>query len=772
MKPIRVLSFFLLFFFLLPVLAACERSDLVPDDDLPRVSADTPYFSVTRLSFKGPDDIVEPRQMSMHKTDAGVFFIVVGEKINALHMEEKEYHLIHLQMDGTVKRRTNLSELFSLKRRSSVDLKTTVSGRLYLVIRSIDAEVQDSYCAIGDDGVPGAVISLKKSPQRSDELYKGYREIIWGEDMHFYARGSTVVGYTDHGLVDVYSPDGQYLFGVRDRTEELLHPYSFADKSFIQKNNSVYIHAEYPDGSQCYFPLDTANQCLGESVESLPEDEEKKEKEYWADKDKIYCTDPLTQESTDVVYWKDIDIEGNLLSFVLAGIFPQRVKALSDDLFYLEMKTGWLDSYGYDPAFYAVSRKDTNPNAGKIILRAATIRCSDTSHVYKAVSDFNRSNSDYYIELTHWDRYNNVPDDRITMEEIDELMMSEDRPDIILGGSYSQTIFEPYSEKGIFVDLMPYWEETPNAEEAYFHHAWGDMTESGELFYTFPRFFLEGTTAIRDEVDGKTGMTYEEFMEFAREQGPSAWIMDDYPLYGDSMEGPGFSSLLYRSFSEFYDEETGAMLLDTEKFREVLRFSKEVSLLDWEYMDVSRKLTQANSITSEPSMIPIIFSRWWSTSAYSWQSRWNTREGNITFFDIQPQGHCSPLITPLYYVGITRDTMHADIAWEFVLTLMNVDVEPERGIPVKKSVLRSFLESYPDKRLHRFPGAEPISEEGIQVFFDGVEHGSLTPPENEHWFRFLDDIFREYVEGKISVEQASKKMQQATTEKLANDESE
>lgn len=198
-------------------------------------------------------------------------------------------------------------------------------------------------------------------------------------------------------------------------------------------------------------------------------------------------------------------------------------------------------SFSFDFEVYILERQETNPNAGKKILSAATL--TEFDHTFcEAVRDFNDTNADYFIEFdssyslrqmyltgqidTYTDGYDaeGLQAQTTLSNQLAIDLMSGDGPDIVAdGASLYQLNRDDY-----LVDL---------ASELDLSGLFGNAIEAskvdGKLYQLPLTISLTGIVARNTEVeDGQCGFTFEQYDEFVHDrcngEDPLALAKADY----------------------------------------------------------------------------------------------------------------------------------------------------------------------------------------------------------------------------------------------------
>ncbi|MBQ6016671.1 MAG: extracellular solute-binding protein [Clostridiales bacterium] len=184
----------------------------------------------------------------------------------------------------------------------------------------------------------------------------------------------------------------------------------------------------------------------------------------------------------------------------------------------------------YVPAVVVLEKADKNPNAGKIIVTAATVGRAEIPYsIAEAVRLFNEENKKYYIQIeaelnaadyfdfsnveTHDDsdniQYNGAS---ALSNQLATDLLSGNASDIILNaGDYSLIQTEDY-----LVDLSEYVNGKNGInEDDYFSNVIEAAKTDDKLFYMPVGFAVCGIQTNKSDVgSGKTGFTFEEYTDY------------------------------------------------------------------------------------------------------------------------------------------------------------------------------------------------------------------------------------------------------------------
>ena len=199
------------------------------------------------------------------------------------------------------------------------------------------------------------------------------------------------------------------------------------------------------------------------------------------------------------------------------------------------------------------------------------------------VSRFNRSNSQYRIEVTDYSQYNdytsgNQEDWYAGISRLQTEIIAGDVPDIL---DISLLSANRFGSKGILEDLYPYIDADPELDRSMLmEHVLKAFEENGKLYQTVSNFYILTTAGLSRYVGDKMGWTMEEFhqaMQQLQEENPNSTVFDRYMTRDNIL-----TFLLYLEMEDFVDWNTGECRFDSESFTELLEFVKSFpTAFDW-----------------------------------------------------------------------------------------------------------------------------------------------------------------------------------------------
>ena len=368
------------------------------------------------------------------------------------------------------------------------------------------------------------------------------------------------------------------------------------------------------------------------------------------------------------------------------------------------------------PAIVVLEKADKNPNAGKIIVTAATVGHADMSYsIGEAVRMFNEKNKKYYIQIedelnskdffdysnveTHDESYDIYYNGASALSnQLATDMLSGNAPDIILNaGKYSLIQTEDY-----LVDLSKYVNGKNGInEEDYFSNVIDAAKTDDKLFYMPVGFSVNGIQANKSDVGaGKTGFTFDEYTKYL--YGPC----NGKDPMNETQLGVLCDLYSYMSDTCIYGKEIN---FDNESFRALCDYVKE------NVTDNSYDPNESNGYGCYDSFAEFLRSNGNSTP-------------EKTLLGYPSSDGRGPFISVENSIGISAEasSVVADGAWEFikfclsneVQDLIAVDYQNPMRIKTFDSTAEKVLKSYNSSSFNyfTFTEVEPLDEDVIVTY--------------------------------------------------------
>ncbi len=234
----------------------------------------------------------------------------------------------------------------------------------------------------------------------------------------------------------------------------------------------------------------------------------------------------------------------------------------ASDIIYLDLNDGVyeiVDNYGTDNSEYACIREGVSE---KTVLTLGTTRDMETGYLnlYKCVTEFNRYNDDIRIELVS---YYDAGRDQLSLD-----LISGTAPDLIV---VTESMRDMLADKGVFVDLYEMMELDADFDRDDLMTQVIDLYEiDGKLYSLAPDFFLMSIWGSSDVIQGRSGVTLDEFEEILEENG-----RDVNAVWGFSVDEDVLITLCKINWDVLIDWESRTCDFESETFRMMMEFAAE-----------------------------------------------------------------------------------------------------------------------------------------------------------------------------------------------------
>jgi ABC-type glycerol-3-phosphate transport system substrate-binding protein len=327
------------------------------------------------------------------------------------------------------------------------------------------------------------------------------------------------------------------------------------------------------------------------------------------------------------------------------------------------------------PQLIVLKKADSNPNAGKTILTAASIS-SVAYATCEAVCSFNETDPDYFIIFDDKYKtdnfiedvdvsdsesagraYDNAAADLGNQLTID--LMAGDGPDIIFGASsfsqlnnddYLLDISDRINTDGLFANVI-------------------EVAKTGDKLYQLPLTFgVTGLVVLSENLDaGQTGFTFDQYAQFV-----STTCNGHDPLSSDQTE---FFIMCMNAMSEQFITEDGKVDYNNEAFRALAEYTNENVIPP---IDTGNGMDDGfGSTVNDMSRYGAARFEYSYFDAYIQILERYANESTIVGLpSIDGRG---PLLSVNSSVAISSQTAEADACWRFVESLLSPDIQELYG---------------------------------------------------------------------------------------------
>jgi len=269
--------------------------------------------------------------------------------------------------------------------------------------------------------------------------------------------------------------------------------------------------------------------------------------------------------------------------------------------------------------------------------------------IVQAVSDFNKKNENYRIELTEYFPYEqNVSDDDWdnAITNLNTKIISGDIPDII---DMSSMDVEIYYNKGIVEDLYPYIENDPEINmEDYFENVFDAMSINGGLPYVTNGVAINTMFADSTLLGNEVGWTYDEFTALLEAYGADSV---------GNLTSATLLRLLLLTSDSLVDWSAGKCYFDTPEFTRLLELANRLQ----ENGDTSFGADTDSAYAASYGAVITVY------QVAQYRDSYN---GNLNIIGFPNETGVYHAIRPETRIGISSSGSHKEGAWEFARSFL------------------------------------------------------------------------------------------------------
>ena len=318
---------------------------------------------------------------------------------------------------------------------------------------------------------------------------------------------------------------------------------------------------------------------------------------------------------------------------------------------------------------YILTKEKTNPHAGKTIIHATSLGEYSYS-VCEAVSVFNDTNADYFIQLDNkysseylvsnggismWDENYGDKLTEATIELTYQLkidLMNGEGPDIVIGGAE----YTHLNSIDCFLDLKP-----EISTDGLFENVIAVSEYDGKLYQCPLAFYVTGIVAPKKDVDQEQfGFTYDQYKDFV--SGP---CNGDDPLSSFNSRTGYFITCVSKMQDACWDDEKKSY--DTPAFRKLAEYVSdnviEKTFANMEYTGVPVESSKRNNAYEYMMTFPY-FMYYYSDSI-----------SDMKILGAPSVDGRGPSVKSGPSVGIAANTKEKNACIDFVKLLLSEDIQ-------------------------------------------------------------------------------------------------
>ena len=317
-----------------------------------------------------------------------------------------------------------------------------------------------------------------------------------------------------------------------------------------------------------------------------------------------------------------------------------------------------------------------------------TVACDgQKDFIKRAVAEFNRTNSDFRIEINDYEKYSQSYKDNTVYDKMNLDIVSGNLPDIVIGGNNID--ISHFSRMGMFADLNRFFEDDSEFDRSDFFGNILESYSSDGKQYCIPLNTFINAVLCRENVPGKeNSWTFDEFFSA------------DSLFYETSREDM-VKYLITENLDEYVDFSEMKCSFDDIYFSKLLTYIKENAESEEEIMKI---LTTENGYseyrdrfinnTCNAELLNLQYAD--KLSEYSELSSFNLRGMPSESENVYPSVSSDSLIC------ISEKSGHKDEAWKFIKLLMSEKYQDTIGENSKHTLQLSIRKDSFEKMMADF----------------------------------------------------------------------
>ncbi len=388
----------------------------------------------------------------------------------------------------------------------------------------------------------------------------------------------------------------------------------------------------------------------------------------------IYAVSPEDGKLTETLNFMDSNLTSSKFSGGVALASGEFIAMLNDSSY---------NTY--------LAKLSINENAGGAeTLTLATYYLDD--QLSEKVAAFNNAQDQYRIEVKTYDEYNNYEGEDESewnkgMTVFHEDIAAGNIPDLVDVNSFNA---QSYAEKGLFVDLYDYMEKDDTyTKDAFLPNFLAANEVDGALYWLAPTFSISGMMANDNLTGHKDSWTLQEYVDVCQSCVDQGIEIMEYQSQETFLR-----NIIYGS--EFVDFFNGVCHFDDPGFVGLLELSKQVTSNEPDYDNMTDSEWEAYSMEQtmryQNGEILLQNTNFWGFQDYA-TSKALFGDEPVTMIGCPKVSDKSSFQMSLNgaAIAITTSCEVPDVAWDFIRSTMEIDLETVYSFPVLTEDLDAYL---------------------------------------------------------------------------------
>ena len=369
------------------------------------------------------------------------------------------------------------------------------------------------------------------------------------------------------------------------------------------------------------------------------------------------------------------------------------------------------------------------------------VSLSASPAIVQAISQFNRTNADYRVELTEYFPYDeNVSDGdwENAIMNLNTKIIAGEIPDII---DMSELTVGVYYAKGIVEDIYPYLENDPSINmDDYFENLLDAMRIDGAIAYVTNGVSVHTMIADSSILESNSGWTFDEFESFVKENGAAAL---------GNMTSRTLLRVLMMVDDSFVDWSKGECYFDSQKFIRLLELANAAADKRTDSFGMD---TQDDFIATYGAIL----------SVYQIAQYRNAFGGDLNTIGFPSDGGVYYAISPETKIGISTTSNNKDGAWQFVRSFLEEKQQEScYSLPIRKASFEKVMsEAIDGKSIWSFMYEDVrVTECDVDITYKLLENANYIISDSFALEDIAEEEAEAYFSGKSTVEDVAAKIQ-------------
>ena len=480
----------------------------------------------------------------------------------------------------------------------------------------------------------------------------------------------------DNGYVYIDGSDGGNIYVLElDGSLGFTLPIDGWLSGFAKTaDGSILVVIQSNNGQTQIRSVDTAARKWGQSYDSsgYPYNFAQGNAEYdffYNDGSVLYGYNLEKGEATSVLRWLNCDIDGNQISFC----------KVQENGNIILMNTEYTSSSSKTNLIELIK----TPRGEVVTKETLTLATLYSYGIRDAVLEFNRTNTQYRIEVIDYSEYNTDEDYTAGMTKLNTEIISGNIPDMIC---VSELPYDQYAAKGLLEDLNPFIDSDAEfSREDLMQSVLDAMSVDGKLYLISPSFGIITMLANGKAVGMEPGWTVAELQQVIK-SNPQA----DVPLGMYMPREQILQLFLALNMGSYVNWNTGECRFDTQEFKDLLSFANDFPSVD--DMDNNIEWVDEGTLIRSGRMIASFF----QLSDYDSYQYYKAFFGDDMVFKGLPGGGengGNVLIPGSSMLAMTSTCGNKEAAWEFMRIFLTEKYQRENvwEFPINKTIFDEKL---------------------------------------------------------------------------------